>query len=242
MTFTMDHSYASNPYRRRVSSKSWNFVALLSLAMASFLISAVNSFGVVENGFQSWQQLQMSQGLDYSLTAILEAENRIALQSPSWRYTEIVPQLMWRYSPRYDFATGLEWSASTVPGMSEIIGYQPFLETRIKWQRGRWDISSRQRFQTGADTEGFVAMFRQLSRIQYRLQGFGDRLSLYAADEWFLNLLQGQIQENRAELGASYALNSHMNLEFYGMLQNLWNANGVSGAIPVLGCKAILSF
>jgi hypothetical protein len=74
------------------------------------------------------------------------------------------------------------------------------------------------------------------------VQGFGDRLSLYVADEWFLNLLQGQIQENRAELGTSYALNAHMNIEIYGMLHNLWNANGVSGTIPVLGCKAILAF
>ena len=85
-------------------------------------------------------------------------------------------------------------------------------------------------------------MFRQLSRAQYRLQGFGDRLSLYAADEWFLNLLQGQIQENRAELGTSYAFNSRMTVEVYGMLQNLWNVNGVSGVIPMIGCKAILAF
>ena len=206
------------------------------------LTASPGSFAVVENGFQSWQQLQISQGLDYSLTAVLEAENRLALESPSWRYSEIVPQLIWRYSPRYDVGAGLEWSASKVPGISEVIGYQPFLETRIKWQRGRWDLSSRQRFQTGSDTEGFVAMFRQLSRAQYRVQGFGDHLSLYVADEWFLDLVQGQIQENRAELGASYALNAHMNVELYGMLQNLWNVNGLSGTIPVLGCKAILSF
>ena len=212
------------------------------LATALLLAVSPASSAVTENGFQTWQQLQVSQGLNYNLTAILEAENRLSFQSPSWRYTEIIPQLMWRYSPRYDFATGLEWSASRVPGMSEITGYQPFLETRIKWQRARWDVSSRQRFQTGGDTEGFVAMFRQLSRAQYRLQGFGDRLSLYVADECFLNLLQGQIQENRAELGTSYAFNSHMTLEVYGMLQNLWNVNGVSGSIPVIGCKAILSF
>ena len=67
-------------------------------------------------------------------------------------------------------------------------------------------------------------------------------MSFYVADEWFLNLLQGQIQENRAEVGTSYSLNSHMTLEIYGMLQNLWNVNGVSGSIPVIGCKAILSF
>ena len=216
---------------------------VLALGLGFLSLSTLpNSFALTETGFQSWQQIQISQGLDYNLTAALEGENRQAFESPSWRYTEFVPQLMWRYSPRYDFATGLEWSASKVPGMAEITGYEPFLETRIKWQRGRWDVSSRQRFQTGSDSEGFVAMFRQLSRAQYRLQGFGDRLSIYAADEWFLNLLQGQIQENRTELGTSYALNSHMNVEVYGMLQNLWNENGVSGSIPVIGCKAILDF
>ena len=200
------------------------------------------SFATVENGFQSWQQLEISQRLDYSLTALLELEDRLALQSPAWRHTEIDPQLTWRYSPRYDFGAGLEWSASRVPGMPQSIGYQPFLETRIKWQHGRWDVSSRQRFQTGTDAGSFVSIFRQLSRAQYRLQGFDDRLSLYVADEWFLNLLMGQIQENRAELGTSYAVNANFNLEIYGMLQNLWNENGLSGTIPVLGCKAVFAF
>ncbi len=215
----------------------------LAVGMVGLLLAfSGGAEAVTEHGFQSWQALQLSQGLDYNFTAILEAENRQAFQSPSWRYTEIVPQLLWRCSPRYDFAAGMEWSASKQPGMAESIGYQPFLETRIKWQRGRWDLSSRQRFQTGSDSEGFVALFRQLTRAQYRLQGFNDRLSLYAADEWFLNLLQGEVLENRAELGSSYALNAHMNVEVYGMLQSLWNVNGLSGNIPVIGCKAILAF
>jgi hypothetical protein len=211
-------------------------------SLVLILMVASPAFAVSENRFESWQQLSVSQNLGYNLTASVEVENRQAFQSPSWVHTEIDPQLNWRYSPRYDFGAGLEWSATQYPGMSEITGYQPFLETRIKWRGGRWDVSSRQRFQTGGDSEGFVAMFRQLTRAQYRLQGFGDRLSLYAADEWFLNLLQGQIQENRAELGTSYALNTHMNLEVYGMLQNLWNVNGLSGTIPVIGFKAILAF
>ena len=85
-------------------------------------------------------------------------------------------------------------------------------------------------------------MFRQLSRAQYRLQGFDDRLSLYVADEWFLNLLMGRIEENRAELGTSYVVNANFNLEIYGMFRNLWNESGLSGTIPALGCKAVFAF
>jgi len=66
-------------------------VALLSSWPWLVFISAVNSFGVVENGFQSWQQLQMSQGLDYSLTAILEAENRIACNHPPGDIRRLFP-------------------------------------------------------------------------------------------------------------------------------------------------------
>lgn len=210
--------------------------------LLAFLMSVPASFGIVENGFQSWQQLSVSQNLDYNLTAILETENRQAFQSPSWVHTEIDPQLMWRYSPRYDFATGLEWSATRFSGMPTTIGYQPFLETRIKWNFRRWDFSSRQRFQTGSDDGSYVAMFRQLTRLQYRLPGFDDRLSLYLADEWFLNLLSGQLNENRAVLGTVFALNRAINLELFGMIQSLSNAGGVSGNIPVIGCKAIFAF
>lgn len=211
-------------------------------ALILALVAVSSGVAATENRFESWQQLSLSQNLDYNLTAVVETENRQAFQSPSWIHTEIDPQLMWRYSPRYDFTAGLEWSSTQYPEMSRSIGYQPFLETRIKAHSGRWDLSSRQRFQTGTDTGTYVAMFRQLTRLQYRLPGYSDRVSLYLDDEWFLNLLAGQINENRVSLGTSFTLNKAVNLELFGMLQTLSNAGGVSGNIPVLGIKAIFAF
>jgi hypothetical protein len=116
------------------------------------------------------------------------------------------------------------------------------VDTRIKWNGGRWNFSSRQRFQTGIQGDAFMAMFRQLSRLQYRLPGFASRLSLYAADEWFLNLLTGQLVENRAFLGSSYMLNSAVNLELYGVLHTFSNWNGVTGNLPGIGIKAVCAF
>jgi hypothetical protein len=196
---------------------------------------------VTVSGFEAWQQIEISQRLDYNFTAMLEAENRILSSSPYWVYNEIVPQLLWRYSPRYDFTTGMEWSSWRYTG-SQMIGYQPFVDSRIKWKGGRWSFSSRQRFQTGSEGGTYMAEFRQLSRLQYQLPGFSNRLSLYAADEWFLDLLKGQLSENRAILGSSYTLNSAIDLELYAVLQTLSNNNGVSGNLPGIGIKAICAF
>jgi hypothetical protein len=193
------------------------------------------------SGFEAWQQAEISQRLDYGLVAMLEAENRTLSSSPYWVYNELVPQLLWRYSPRYDFTSGMEFSSWRYPG-SQLIGYQPFVDTRIKWNGGRWNFSSRQRFQTGSEGGVYVAMFRQLSRLQYQLPGFSNRLSLYAADEWFLGLVNGQLPENRAFFGSSYALNSAVNLELYGVLQTFANYNGLSGNLPGIGIKAVCAF
>ena len=215
--------------------------SLANAFLLAFLATA-SSFAAGDNRFESWQQFSVSQNLDYNLTAIIEGENRLALRPQAWVHTEIDPQLTWRYSPRYDFTAGIECSATKVLGVPQSIGYQPFLETRIKAHSGRRDFQSRQRFQMGTDDGAYVAMFRQLTRLQYRLQGFNDRLSLYIADEWFINLLSGQINENRAFIGTSYALNKAVNLELFGLFQSLSNLGGVSGNIPAIGCKVLFTF
>jgi hypothetical protein len=203
------------------------------------LISKLKAASI--SGFEAWQQAEVSQRLDYNLSAMLEAENRILSSSPYWVYNEIVPQLLWRYSPRYDFTGGVEFSSWRYPG-SQQIGYQPFVDTRIKWNGGRWSFSSRQRFQTGSEGGTYMGEFRQLSRLQYQLPGFSNRLSLYAADEWFLDLLTGQFPENRAFFGSAYALNTAVNLELFGVLQTYANYNGVSGNLPGIGIKAVCAF
>lgn len=212
---------------------------MICLLASVILISKLKATSI--SGFEAWQQAEVSQRLNYSLNAILEAENRILSSSPYWVYNEVVPQLLWRYSPRYDFTAGMEFSSWRYPG-SQQIGYQPFVDSRIKWKGGRWNFSSRQRFQTGSEGRAYMAEFRQLSRLQYQLSGFSNRLSLYAADEWFLDLLTGQLPENRAFFGSSYALNSAMNLELYGVLQTYANYNGVSGNLPGIGIKAVCAF
>jgi hypothetical protein len=208
--------------------------------LASFvLITKAKATSV--SGFEAWQQAEISQRLEYNLSAMIEAENRILSSSPYWVYNEVDPQILWRYSPRYDFTGGMEFSSWRYPG-SQMMGYQPFVDTRIKWNGGRWSFSSRQRFQTGSEGRVYVAMFRQLSRLQYQLSGFSNRLSLYAADEWFLDLVTGQLPENRAFFGSSYALNAAVNLEFYGVLQTFANYNGLSGNLPGIGIKAVCAF
>jgi len=216
----------------------WLEVMICLLACALMIPKAK---ATTVSGFEAWQQAEISQRLEYNLSAMLEAENRILSFSPYWVYNEVVPQLLWRYSPRYDFTAGMEFSSWRYPG-SQMIGYQPFVDTRIKWSGGRWSFSSRQRFQTGSMGGSYVAMFRQLSRFQYQIPGFSNRLSLYAADEWFFYFVTGGLTENRAFAGGAYQLNSSINLELYAVLQTFSNNFGLSGNLPGVGIKAIYSF
>ncbi|MFH1066562.1 MAG: DUF2490 domain-containing protein [bacterium] len=192
--------------------------------------------------FQSWLMIGVSQRLDYSLEANVEWENHWSEKKPAWRQSQVEPSLTWHYSPRYDFGVGYMWTEDwPEQNMNDSMHEGLFFGT-IKADLKNWMLTSRQRFQFGEMDDETTGMFRQKTRAEYRAEWLPFRIRPFATDEWFLDLMDGYVSENRFYGGLSYAINRAWMVEIYGMRLDLWGLNGEHRSGPVFGMEVKLSF
>ena len=177
--------------------------------------------------------------MDYGLEAAVEAENRFSAQGRLYRHYEVTPELIWHYSPRYDFSLGYEESGTYHHEDLEQ-GHQGYLTTTLKLDVKEWRFGSRQRLQAGTDNGATVWIFRQKNRVAYAGVFLPFDLVPFLADEWFCDLQGGGITENRVQLGLSRALNEKSKIELYGMWVDQWMPHHSS--TPVFGLNFTLNF
>ena len=191
---------------------------------------------VAQRPFESWLTASVSQRYDYGLEFKMEAEQRFSTGEQVYRRYELTPQVIWHYSPRYDFSVGFEENRQWNDQGDDTAGHEGFFSGSIKAKLKQWEFSSRQRFQFGWDDEENTAgIFRQRTELIYNDERFPFKLKPFLSDEWFLDLLEGQgIVENRLQLGLRYEINRSASLELYGMMQNEWSG-AEEGTTPVLG-------
>ncbi|MDX2225807.1 MAG: DUF2490 domain-containing protein [Verrucomicrobiae bacterium] len=191
---------------------------------------------------QTWINTSVSQRLDYGLEAAFEAEQWLASDSPVYRHYELTPQLIWHYSPSYDFIVGVE-SSKTWDAMEEETDENTGLvAVNIKLPLKRLNLQSRQRFQAGYEDERDVFFFRQRTVADYDFGWFQGRLKPFLADEWFFDIRNGFLSENRAQVGLSYQFNKATRFELYGMRDDQWSSMGNLNTTPVVGVSVSFGF
>jgi Protein of unknown function (DUF2490) len=191
---------------------------------------------------QLWLTTAYSQNFDYGLTFDLEMENRLSTEGTLYRRNEITPSLRWRYSPRYDFGLGYENSESWDALDASTSGHEGFLYATVKLPLREWNFTSRQRVQGGVNREETTNVFRHRLRVDYNNPRFPFRLQPFLANEWFLDLRDLSLAENRAQLGLAYPLNQAVQLELYAMRQDQWTLAGELTTTTVLGLNLSLNF
>jgi hypothetical protein len=171
--------------------------------------------------FEFWSSQGISQRLDYGLELSFENEQRLSTaKGETFRSEMVSPSLIWHYSPRYDFQVGYEgemdWDAE---GKLEV-DHLGFVVATVKVPYGKWNLTSRQRLDAG-DREGqTVSDFRHTLRLETEI--FSKRWVPFVNDEWFLDLVEGRVAENRAQMGVLYRWNRAWESEIYGMRRDLW--------------------
>ena len=195
-----------------------------------------------ENPFQSWLTLEASQRLDYGLEAAVSVENRLTEKDPTWQQIQLEPMMIWHYSPRYDFSLGYMWTNTQMDDGTAMIGHESVASGTVKLPLKEWMISSRQRFQFGTMEDETTGVFRQLTRVEYDASWMPFRLKPFIADEWFYDLMNGFVPENRLYGGLSYKWNRMMMTEVYCMKQDLWDADDMNANGLVFGLTAKMSF
>ncbi len=212
-----------------------------SWIVAFLFLSAFSLRAGETRAFESWLGMGIHQRLDYGLEVGLESQEWLSSsdQSPVLRHWEISPTVTWHYSPRYDFFLGYEreteWTTErqTINTDLAVSGFTVLLPL------GKWDLRSQQRFETGANDEKTVADFRHLTRVVYH--GFSDRWAPYVSNEWFFNLMEGDVTQNRFLVGIEYHLTKSLTAEFYGMRRDEWEADNLS-TTPIFGINLNWNF
>lgn len=223
---------------------------MFGLMVLACVLGSVQQLRADQGPFQSWLTVSYSQRLDYSLEFMMEGESRFQGEDPEWNRLELMPQLIWHYSPRYDFGIGYENNRTEFMDDMESVGNEGFLFVTVKLPVREWTFSSRQRFQAGVeemeDMEETTAMFRHLVRVQYDNGHMPLKLVPYLENEWFFNLMDGYLSQNRVRAGLGYPVNSHVMVDVYGMRLDEWKEmEGMPDPhvwLPVFGVSLNLEF
>jgi hypothetical protein len=193
---------------------------------------------------ESWLTTSISQRYDYGLEFMLETEQRFSSGDQIYQRYELTPQLIWHYSPRYDFSLGYEENREWMEDGMDVGGHEGFASVTLRFPFKQWLLTSRQRLQGGLNDEDEQMMaFRQQTRLSYELPRLPFRLLPYIQDEWFVDLIDGTgITENRVQIGLSYEINRAWKAELYGMALDEWDMHGMHTMTPVVGLNLNLAF
>lgn len=224
--------------------KTEDFIVKAPLLLCAFcaFLRPTSAFADSTAPAQLWLNAAYTQNFDYGLTFDLETENRLSTEGSLYRRNEVTPSLRWRYSPRYDFGLGYENSESWDALDASTSGHEGFLYATVKLPLREWNITSRQRFQGGVNREETSNVFRHRLRLDYNNPRLPFRLQPFLANEWFLDLREFSLAENRFMVGLAYPLNRAAQLELYGMRQDQWTVGGELATTPVVGLNLSLNF
>lgn len=188
----------------------------------------------------------VSQRLDYGLEAMVESEQWFSDGKPTFEHYELMPQLIWHYSPRYDFTIGFErdetYSVDDMGDRSIVRDNLGWTAVTVKVPLKEWFVSSRQEFEAGTSDTGDVYIWRQLVRVEYQKQFLPFKLMPFVENEYFLDLQKVEMMENRFVVGLSYPVNKVVNVELFGMRDDQWQPDGNSVVSPVVGLNVKVAF
>lgn len=204
------------------------------------LMMSQASLKAADGDWQQWTELSYSQIIDYSLQPSLRMEMRFEDDLSEFAYYEIEPMLTWRYSPRWDFAIGYERDHRLEP--LDEIDHAPNLNALMKLPLKEWTVLNRFRtefvFPETTDEDDRV-IYRNRSELQKRWKMGGKEVSAYVFDEWFMNLNEGEVSENRVGIGLNCPIAPHWTLQAYFMRMDNFTADEWN---PILGLQLQASF
>jgi len=215
------------------------FCPLLGLACVLFSGSIAHA---KDGPLQGWLTLEWGQRLDYALEARVMLENRLSEKDPLWSRYETTPELVWHYSPRYDFSIGYMNTGLWMGDDTFMDGHEAVVSTTVKIPVKDLMVTSRQRFQAGTMSEETTAVFRQQTRLLYTGSWVPLHLKPFLADEWFCDLTGRGITQNRLMAGLMYEINRAWSVSVWGMRLDQWNERDELETAPVVGLDLMLSF
>lgn len=194
-----------------------------------------------EEATQLWWMAGVEQRLDYALGVRVETETRMAVDGSLFRRNEIRTLLTWEYSPRHAFLLGYENSLTERPEELED-GHDLIAAWDVKVPVQDWYLTSRQRIQYGYEGEMETGLFRHRVDLMWMNSRLPFRLTPYLFNEWFLDVLEGEMRQNRVGLGLRYPVSENIGVGVFGMRWDRWMVSGEHFVTPVVGVQGFIKF
>jgi hypothetical protein len=213
----------------------------LILAALSIL-SVVPGLRAGDDDPEVWTMQSITQRFDYGLAAVLETEQRFGTgHGQVFQRNEVTPQLVWHYSPRYDFGIGYERMDEWDRDGQHTSADEGLFYATILLPLKDWKLSSRQRFQFGVEEGESTGVFRHRVQVAYEGDRLPFRLMPFIANEWYFDLLDGKFTENRFWGGLRYRFHRTAEIEVFGMRVDDFT-HTPTHTVPVVGVGLNLGF
>jgi hypothetical protein len=193
--------------------------------------------------FQQWTDLYWSQILDYGLQPSFRFESRFEKDASEFSYYEIEPMLNWRYSPRWEFALGFERDERVEIEDEEEIVNIPNINVLLKLSLKKWLATNlfRMEFMFPEREEDSSVTYRNRTQLQTTWMMGAQQITPFVFEEWFLNLNEAEITQNRCGIGVGTTIVPHWMAQLY--LMRLDEKMGESWEWhPVLGFQILAQF
>jgi len=191
-------------------------------------------------------QFQLSTGIsqrfDYGLEAMVATESRWAAEGRSLRSLEVMPELIWHYSPHWDFGVGFQkmqnWTADGEEMSQEIF----YGSTTFKLPLGKlYSLSNKTLLGKGTISMGHdLTILRNSTRLTYKRWM---RVTPYIQKDFYWDLEPTfGVTEDLWSVGASLMLNRATSFDIYGMLNKLNADDGGKETLSIIGVGINLMF
>lgn len=187
----------------------------------------------------------ISQRFDYGFEAVFATETRVASSGRALREFEVMPELIWHYSPHWDFSVGYDqmtnWDKEGMKMQADL----GFASTTFKLQLGKeFNFQNRAALEIGGDNfDENVVLFRNLTRISYTGWVLPYRLKPYISNEVYWQFQPtSDLTEDRLQLGVNYLVNRATTINFFTMLDDYRVFPQDKKIIPLVGLGVTIVF
>lgn len=223
----------------------WGIVKIIIIAPGLLIVLGLGIFQAKaqtkEEATQLWWMVGVEQRLDYALGVRVETETRMATEGSLFRRSEIRTLLTWEYSPRHAFRLGYENSLTERPRELEV-GHDLIAAWDVRVPVQDWHLTSRQQIQYGYEGEVETGLFRHRLDLLWMNSRLPFHLKPYVFNEWFLDVLKGEMRQNRVGLGLRYPVSKNIELGVFGMRWDRWMVSGEHYVTPVVGIQGLVRF
>jgi len=190
---------------------------------------------------QLWWMADVEQRLEYAIGVRVENETRVSPHGNAFRRNETRALLTWEYSPRHHFGIGYEHSLSDTPRSLEH-GHDGIVDWEVHLPVAGSHWTSRQRLQYGFEGERETGFFRHRLEWRWVQSRLPFRLVPFVFDEWFLDIREWEMRQNRIGIGLESRINDHARLQVFAFRWDQWSLNGDHQTVPVVGMRFGVSF